>query len=390
LSLYKKVLKLKIKYMGCENEESKIEPAEVMTPKDFNRFLPKDPRPYLDNLSYGFNEPISKYSTKNNLEWMTQMSGSTTVQTPTTENYMKNLFEALLLELNSKEDLKSTQDGNSRMNKFHQAMMLMMGGNSSVDMSKMKQSAVRYLPSMSTLFKFHGVELYKNHVLPFVKAKIDEGLEKSEHPNIIKGLLADFIGGFLKTCKYFYQGNEKLYNDSFILLHSVLGENEQLEQTSYLKETLCDAFKNSDPIRFDTAINLLIDEVSLNSVNNTKNTLLFFSYLMEAFHWKFMPYASKLVSKILEYDFSSLSLPKNIEDVTKPSQALLVGKSWTLIANLFESYINKKQRFFPEVEDENITKIHIFLSNALKDIEAIQVPEEQQLQSSETLVSNIK
>ena len=148
----------------------------------------------------------------------------------------------------------------------------------------------------------------------------------------------------MRTSKYYYEGNEAIYYENLELLFEMFGESEQIDQNVFFRDSFMDAFSDRDPKRFDGFLTKLINEISLGSTLKSRNILGFLRYLSESFHWKFSNYLSEIINKILKADTKEITPPKNISEVIKPSQNIIMSKNWSLISKFFAHYIALKHK----------------------------------------------
>lgn len=156
-------------------------------------------------------------------------------------------------------------------------------------------------------------------------------------------------------------------------------ENEQIEKESYYKQSLCEAFLNRDPKRFEKFINSTIDQLDLNQLDKSRSILGFVNYLQVAFKWKFLSFYTKLVSKILSQDTKDFSTAKNLADIVQPIHKLITHKHWSLIAGTFGRYISECALVTPNSDDTELNHIHDYLSEVADSLLSVDDSEAGQL-----------
>ena len=90
--------------------------------------------------------------------------------------------------------------------------------------------------------------------------------------------------------------------------------------------------------------------------------------MKESFHWKFSNYLSEIINKILKADTKEITPPKNISEVIKPSQNIIMSKNWSLISKFFAHYIALKHKVWPNSHNDTFNSIWDFFRNILSDL----------------------
>lgn len=243
MKLYRKILERKLKVAGYEKEEHKIEPVDIIHTNGFNRFLSEESEHFYDKLYYGYNSAVSSVYSVNKVNWNTDQNEESKekVLTPETDGYMKNLFDLILLEMNSKEDQNKTSksNGNSKANKFQKLLQQFLKKNKDSKANNLPIMNLdgimrtRYFKVYYNIFKYYGPEIFENQVYQTIKECISNGLQNTEHPTVTKSLLSDIICAFLRTIKFF--PSSPLFSSTFLLLPQLLSENDQFSTSEFLK-----------------------------------------------------------------------------------------------------------------------------------------------------------
>ena len=201
LSVCRKIVELRLRQNNFVKEEGKVEPADFDEPKDFNRFLPEGPKPYLDHLELGWNTSLASYKTVKPEAPFSKCSAEIQRQDKLfaeliddNQTFIRNLFSTVLLELNSKEDLHTIQEGGSQMNRYKNIIMKLLmhkgdakGGHGMADkLGKLAEtvSSVRYFNVFYQIFKYYGIDIYKMDILPVIKEYVEKGFKDIEHPHV--------------------------------------------------------------------------------------------------------------------------------------------------------------------------------------------------------------
>lgn len=405
LSLVRKITELRLFLDDFEEDKIKHNTGEVDGIKDFQRYLPKITDFFFDNLEDGYLSPIyTSTITKGEIPFEKQdkeeqksdiLFDKMVVQD---KGIIEDLFEKLLLELNSKEDSKLTQEGGgSRMNKMKNMVkkLLLKAKNGENKDGKnihtqMREAAdmnrsLRYFNVFFQIFKYYGVQVYQKEYYPAIKKYLEKGFTEIEHPHVTKAFLVDVIAAFLKTSIYYYDGNKDLYIESLEQIFSILDDCKQIDNTSYFKLALQDALENRDPRRFEDFINPLIDSLDFNSPIKARNIIVFTTYMVESFKWRGLPYASKLINKILDKEEIS-KLQSDDKRSAKLTQLLISSKNWNIISKLLSYYVaNIEKNLGKEAKDPTVEKIYEFLNEAMSELENIENKKETQFQLNYSL-----
>ena len=343
ISLLRKILKIRISQNKTECEVIKIDTDPLSESRGFTHFLPDEPRPFLDSLSQGWNTPVTSYKVyKGDIpfsKWSKEFQENDRLFREIIDEeqrFIHFLFISILTELNSKQDIKLSQGGGIDLNKLTLLQLFIKQKKNKdpnvpsrpnlADHVMTKTNLTRYFGIFYNIFKYYGVDVYKVNFIPVIQSFISKGFKEIEHPNICKAFISDVIWAFLRTSKYYFEGNEDTYNESLELLFEIFGESEQLDQNAFFRDSFMDAFSDRDPRRFDGFYQKLISEISLGSTLKARNILGFLRFLWESFHWKFANYLSYIVKSILHADTSEIIAPKNISGVIKPSQSIIMSK----------------------------------------------------------------
>ena len=386
LSLIRKITELRIEYHNFESVDYQLQTMEAELVKDFNRFLILEENVYFDDLEQGYFSTATNYNRK---EEEAPFSKCTKEIKESDILYQKladpdnifiiKLFETLLLEMNSKEDLKMENNDESKGSKIRnmiQKFMAKSKGASKKEKSEAFQMTrgVRYFNVFYQIFKYYGLEIYKGQFLPIIKEHIEKGFKEIEHPHVTKAFLVDILAAGLRTCKYFNNKKEEIYTETLSLIFKLLDDCEQIDNTQYIKNSLFDAMKNRDPRRFEEFISSLIENFTLGSQLKARNIIAFISYLSESFKWRGLSFTSIFINKIL----STEELAK-LSQSSSQTLALLGCKNWGIISQLLAYYISNIQKHVgEEIEDETVKKIYQFLEKALEDLNKIENKEDTQ------------
>ncbi|CAI2384075.1 unnamed protein product [Moneuplotes crassus] len=404
LTLSRKIVEYKIKLNDFEKVENTTESMHTDHIENFNRYLNFEQDKYYDDTQLGYHSSVSTYTSYNGdtpfLKNSEDNQNSDALHAKLLEagnTFMKTLFDQILLELNSKEDIKITNDEmseNNRNKKIQRmiAALIQKSRDTSTDDAGVDQNnrknigrqiqdahasmgGAKYYNVFYQMIKYYGLEVYTRNILPVIQEFFEKGFKTIEHPHVTKSFLVDILSAVILTCKYYYTGNEETYLTALDLVAQLFNDCEQLDNTNYFPQFLQIALNERDPRRFESFINPMIESFNHSSSIKARNAIAFTSHLCLAFKWRGIPYASQLIQKILDKDGLS-SIPQEGQKV-KPTLALINHKNWKITSKLFGRYIaNIQKHLGGKAQDEAVGKIQEFLHLALDSVQEIENVEE--------------
>lgn len=221
---------------------------------------------------------------------------------------------------------------------------------------------------MYHLFKFYGPAFFRDYILPEIKPIMDFDFEDVEYAYLCKIIAFDVISAFIRTSKYYYNSYGELYNECMMIMHELYDEGTSNEIKKLYRQSIRQCFKNRDPLRAESAIQLLIDQLPSSSLKVTqKNVELIASYGI-AFNWKSLPILAKCVEKYLDWDPQEIKIASTFSDEIPPYLRLVYSKNWPEFQFIVMLIYHMTLEVCKVKDSEIISKIEQYIYKIIEEI----------------------
>ena len=413
LSLLRKVTQMLIKNSNITKKTVSIDSQMATDELTFDRYIPDDASGYFDDCALGFVEPFSSYKVnEGNIPYFslnTDSQGTLYLMRPEYSGvFIRKLFEEIIKELCIKKESEERKGDSipNRAGRFRRMLMNYMSRTSNQQNNdeepKFDQNLIskisnisfesarglRYFNVFYQLLKYYGPDYYKNEFWPVIQEYVEVGFKDTEHPHVKKAFIVDVIWAFLKTIKYYQDGNEDFYNQNLQLVLDLYQDIEQTENHTYFERSLKDAFENRDPKRIEKFVISVIDTLSLSSPK-WRSTLGFLNYITVAMGWKSAKYQAMIVEKILKSDPSEIPVQKNLAEISQSIHRLIIHKNWSNIADVIGQYIISSCMAAPDTEDPLINSLYEYLKEVLESLKDVEESEPGKLLTNNVVLNVI-